>query len=310
MKSIQSNIKKAKNYLDKNHCVAVPTETVYGLAGNAYSNMSVKKIFNLKKRPKNNPLIVHYLDINKLKDDCHINDDFIKLYNHFSPGPITFILKLKKDSKISKFVTNKQTSLAVRFPKHTLFRKLLKVLDYPLAAPSANISTRLSSVKASDVIEEFGSRIKYVLDGGRCQIGLESTIINLLSKPTILRFGGLDISKIEKILKKKVLVKTNSKKKLAPGQFPLHYSPGIPLRINAKKPKLNEAFVLIKKRNTRFKNYYYLSKNNNLQQSAKNLYTILRKIKKDGYKKIAVEKIQNKGIGKTINDRLSRASKY
>ena len=310
MKSIQSNIKKAKNYLDKNHCVAVPTETVYGLAGNAYSNMSVKKIFNLKKRPKNNPLIVHYLDVNKLKDDCHIDDNFIKLYNHFSPGPITFILKLKKDSKISKFVTNKQTSLAVRFPKHPLFRKLLKVLDYPLAAPSANISTRLSSVKASDVIEEFGSKIKYVLDGGRCQIGVESTIINLLSKPTILRFGGLGISKIENILKKKVLIKTNSKKKIAPGQFPLHYSPGIPLRINAKKPKKNEAFVLIKKRKTTFKNYYYLSKNNNLQQSAKNLYTILRKIKKDGYKKIAVEKIQNKGIGKTINDRLSRASKY
>ncbi|MDB9815094.1 L-threonylcarbamoyladenylate synthase [Candidatus Pelagibacter sp.] len=310
MKSIQSNIKKAKNYLDKNHCVAVPTETVYGLAGNAYSNMSVKKIFNLKKRPKNNPLIVHYFDINKLKDDCHINDNFIKLYNHFSPGPITFILKLKKDSKISKFVTNKQTSLAVRFPKHPLFRKLLKVLNYPLAAPSANISTRLSSVKASDVIEEFGSKIKYVLDGGRCQIGLESTIINLLSKPTILRFGGLDISKIEKILKKKVLIKINSKKKIAPGQFPLHYSPGIPLRINAKKSKKNEAFVLIKKRKTTFKNYYYLSKNNNLQQSAKNLYTILRKIKKDGYKKIAVEKIQNKGIGKTINDRLNRASKY
>jgi L-threonylcarbamoyladenylate synthase len=310
MKSIQSNIKKAKDYLDKNHCVAVPTETVYGLAGNAYSNMSVKKIFNLKKRPKNNPLIVHYLDVSKLKDDCHIDDNFIKLYNHFSPGPITFILKLKKDSKISKFVTNKQTSLAVRFPKHPLFRKLLKVLDYPLAAPSANISTRLSSVKASDVIEEFGLKIKYVLDGGRCQIGVESTIINLLSKPTILRFGGLDISKIEYILKKKVLIKTNSKKKIAPGQFPLHYSPGIPLRINAKKPKKNEAFVLIKKRNTTFKNYYYLSKNNNLQQSAKNLYSILRKIKKDGYKKIAVEKIQNKGIGKTINDRLSRASKY
>ena len=310
MKSIQSNIKKARDYLDKNHCVAVPTETVYGLAGNAYSSMSVKKIFNLKKRPKNNPLIVHYLDVSKLKDDCHIDDNFIKLYNHFSPGPITFILKLKKDSKISKFVTNKQTSLAVRFPKHPLFRKLLKVLNYPLAAPSANISTRLSSVKASDVIEEFGLKIKYVLDGGRCQIGVESTIINLLSKPTILRFGGLDISKIENILKKKVLIKTNSKKKIAPGQFPLHYSPGIPLRINAKKPKKNEAFVLIKKRNTTFKNYYYLSKNNNLQQSAKNLYSILRKIKKDGYKKIAVEKIQNKGIGKTINDRLSRASKY
>ena len=310
MKSIQSNIKKAKKYLDKNHCVAVPTETVYGLAGNAYSDISVNKIFSLKKRPKNNPLIVHYSDINKLKDDCHINDNFIKLYNKFSPGPITFILKLKKESKISKFVTNKQKSLAVRFPKHPLFKKLLKILDYPLAAPSANISTRLSSVKASDVIDDFGSKVKYVLDGGRCQIGLESTIINLLSNPTILRFGGLDISKIEKILKKKVLIKTNLKKKIAPGQFPLHYSPGIPLRINAKKAKKNEAFVLIKKRKTNFKNYYYLSKKNNLQQSAKNLYTILRKIKKDGYKMIAVEKIQNKGIGKTINDRLNRASKY
>jgi L-threonylcarbamoyladenylate synthase len=310
MKSIQSNIKKAKKYLDKNQCVAVPTETVYGLAANAYSNVSVKRIFKLKKRPANNPLIVHYSDINKLKNDCYINDDFIKLYRKLSPGPITFILKLKKISKISKFVTNKQNTLAVRFPKHPLFKRLLKSLEYPLAAPSANMSTRLSSVKASDVIEEFGSKIKYVLDGGKCQIGLESTIINLLKKPTILRFGGLDVSKIEKILKKRVLIKTNSKKKIAPGQFPLHYSPGIPLRTNAKKPKKNEAFVLVKKRKSTMKNYYYLSKNNNLQQSAKNLYSLLRKIKNDGYKMIAVEKIQNKGIGKTINDRLNRASKY
>jgi L-threonylcarbamoyladenylate synthase len=264
----------------------------------------------LKKRPTNNPLIVHYSDINKLKIDCHINDNFIKLYKELSPGPITFILKLKKDSKISKLVTNNQKTLAVRFPKHPLFKKLLKNLSYPLAAPSANISTRLSSVQASDVIEEFGSKIRYVLDGGKCQIGIESTIINLLNKPTILRFGGLDISKINKILKKKVLVKTNSKKKIAPGQFPLHYSPGIPLRTNVTKPKMNEAFVLIKKRKTRSKNYYYLSKKNNLHQSAKNLYTLLRKIKKDGYKFIAVEKIPNKGIGKTINDRLKRASRY
>ena len=310
MKSIQSNIKKAKKYLDKNQCVAVPTETVYGLAANAYSNVSVKRIFKLKKRPTNNPLIVHYSDINKLKNDCYINDDFIRLYQKLSPGPITFILKLKKVSKISKFVTNKQNTLAVRFPKHPLFKRLLKSLEYPLAAPSANMSTRLSSVKASDVIEEFGSKIKYVLDGGRCQIGLESTIINLLKKPTILRFGGLDVSKIEKILKKRILIKTKSKKKIAPGQFPLHYSPGIPLRTNAKKPKKNEAFVLVKKRKSTMKNYYYLSKNNNLQQSAKNLYSLLRKIKNDGYKMIAVEKIQNKGIGKTINDRLNRASKY
>ena len=310
MKSIQSNIKKAKKYLDKNDCIAVPTETVYGLAGNAYSNIAVKKIFKLKKRPVNNPLIVHYYDINKLKQDCYINDNFIKLFNKFSPGPITFILKLKKDSKISNFVTNKQKTLAVRFPKHLLFRKLLKNLNYPLAAPSANISTKLSSVQASDVIEEFGSKIKYILNGGKCQIGVESTIINLTTKPTILRFGGLDILKIEKILKKKVVIDTSSKKKISPGQFSLHYSPGIPLRTNVKNPKNNEAFLLIKKRKITFKNYYYLSKKNDLKQAAKNLYSLLRSIKKDGYKMIAVEKIPNIGIGKTLNDRLNRASKF
>ena len=310
MKSNQSNIKKAKKYLDKNHCIAVPTETVYGLAGNAYSDVSVKKIFNLKRRPLNNPLIVHYYDINRLKIDCHINDDFIKLYKKFSPGAITFILKLKKDSKISKLVTNKQNSLAVRFPKHLLFRKLLKNLNYPLAAPSANISTRLSSVQASDVKEEFGSKIKYILDGGRCKIGIESTIINLLNKPTILRFGGLDIKKIEKRLKKKISIKTNSKKKITPGQFSLHYSPGIPLRLNAKKIKINEAYLLIKDIKKIKPNYFFLSKKGNMKEAAKNLYIILRNIKKSKYKSIAVAKIPNVGLGKTINDRLNRASKF
>ena len=310
MKTIQSNIKKAKKYLDNDDCIAVPTETVYGLAGNAYSNKAVKKIFKLKKRPSNNPLIIHYYNMNELKKDCNINDNFKKLYKRFSPGPITYVLSVKKNSKISKFATNKQKSLAVRFPKHSLFRKLLKNLDYPLAAPSANISTKLSSVQASDVKEEFGSKIKYVLNGGKCNIGVESTIINLTNKPTLLRFGGLEISKIEKILKKKISININSKKKIAPGQFPLHYSPGVPLRVNVKKSKSNEAFVLIKKRNINSKNYYYLSKKKNLKEAAKNLYSILRKIKKDGYKLIAVEKIPNIGIGKTINDRLNRASKY
>ena len=310
MKTIQSNIKKAKRYLDNDDCIAVPTETVYGLAGNAYSNKAVKKIFKLKKRPTNNPLIIHYYNMNELKKDCNINDNFKKLYKRFSPGPITYVLSVKKNSKISKFATNKQKSLAVRFPKHSLFRKLLKNLDYPLAAPSANISTKLSSVQASDVKEEFGSKIKYVLNGGKCNIGVESTIINLTNKPTLLRFGGLEISKIEKILKKKISININSKKKIAPGQFPLHYSPGVPLRVNVKKSKSNEAFVLIKKRNINSKNYYYLSKKKNLKEAAKNLYSILRKIKKDGYKMIAVEKIPNIGIGKTINDRLNRASKY
>ena len=310
MKFNQSNIKKAKKYLDKNYCIGVPTETVYGLAGNAYSNFAVKKIFKLKKRPANNPLIVHYLNINMLEKDCEINDDFIKLNKKLSPGPITYILKLKKDSKISKYVTSKKKTLAARFPKHKIFRELLKQLDYPLAAPSANIYNKLSSVQASDVKEEFGSKIKYILDGGKCNIGLESTIVDLTNKPTILRLGGLSIEEVEKVLKKKINIVINPNKKIAPGQSNLHYSPGIPLKTNIKHPKKDEAFLLIKKRKINLDNYYYLSRKNNLNEAAKNLYSCLRKIKNKGYKSIAVEKIPNKGLGKTINDRLNRASKY
>ena len=310
MKSKHSNIKKAKKYLDKNCCIGVPTETVYGLAANAYVDSAVKKIFDMKKRPKNNPLIVHYLDIDSLKKDCLVNDNFIKLYKELSPGPITYILKLKKNSKISKNVNNKGKSLAVRFPKHEVLKKLLEQLDYPLAAPSANITTKVSAVQATDVKEEFGNKIKYILDGGKCSVGIESTIISLIGNPTILRLGGLDISKIQKTLGFKINININPKKKITPGQSRLHYSPGIPLKMNAKKPNNDTAFILIKKRKIKLKNYYYLSAKNNLTEAAKNLYSCLRKIKNQGYKSIAVEKIPNKGLGKVINDRLYRASKF
>jgi L-threonylcarbamoyladenylate synthase len=310
MKSNQSNIKKAKKYLNKNYCIGVPTETVYGLAANAYKNSAVKKIFNLKKRPKNNPLIVHYHDIDSLKKDCLINDNFIKLYKKFSPGPITYVLQLKKDSKISKYVTNNKKSLAVRFPNHILFKNLLKQLDYPLAAPSANIFTKVSTVNAQDVKDEFHNKIKYVLDGGSCAVGIESTIINLTAKPTILRLGGLDISKIQKTLGFKIDININPKKKIAPGQSRLHYSPGIPLKMNVEKAKINSAFILIKKRKVKLSNYYYISTKSDLNEAAKNLYSCLRKIKNKGYKSIVVEKIPNRGLGKAINDRLYRASKF
>ena len=310
MKTNQSNIKKAKKYLNKNYCIGVPTETVYGLAANAYNDSAVKRIFNLKKRPKNNPLIVHYLDIDSLKEDCLINDNFIKLYEKLSPGPITYILKLKKNSRISKNVTNNNKNLAVRFPNHKIFRELLKKLDYPLAAPSANISTNVSSVKVADVKEEFGNKIKYILNGGKCNIGIESTIINLTNKPTIIRLGSLDISEIQKILNCKISTDINPKTIIAPGQSRLHYSPGIPLKMNVTKPKKDQAFILINKRKIKLKDYYYLSKKNDLDEAAKNLYSCLRSIKNMGYKSIAVAKIPNKGLGKAINDRLNRASKF
>jgi len=308
MKNNHSNIKKAKKYLDKNKCIAVPTETVYGLAANAYSTVAVKKIFKLKKRPKSNPLIVHYSNLSKLKKDCLINNSFLKLYKKFCPGPITFVLELKKNSKISKIVTNNNKTLAIRFPKHKILVNLLKILDYPLAAPSANVSTRLSPVKAEDVKEEFGNKISYILDGGKSKVGIESSILSLINFPKILRLGGLEVSKIEKVLNQKIKIDINPLKNVAPGQSKLHYSPGVPVRMNVVKPRKDEAFILLKKRRDKSPNYYYLSKNKNLKEAAKNLYSCLRKIKNKGYKSIAIQKIKNIGIGKTINDRLYRAS--
>ena len=146
-----SNIKKDKYYLDKNECIGFPTETVYGLAANAYSKKATLKIFKLKKRNKRNPLIVHYCSLKMLNNDCMINEEF---------------LKLKKNSNISKIVTNNKKTLAVRFPRHHLAIKLLKILKYPLAAPSANISSKISPVTKEDVKDEFGERIKFILDGG------------------------------------------------------------------------------------------------------------------------------------------------
>ena len=310
MKINLANIKKAKKLLDNRECVAIPTETVYGIAGNAYSDTACKKIFKLKKRPKNNPLIIHYYNLNKLKADCDLNKDFLKLYKRFCPGPITFILNQKKTSKISKVATNQKSTLAVRFPKHPVVRNLLKYLEFPIAAPSANISSRISAVTSSDVKDDFGKKIKYILEGGRSAIGIESTIIDLRKKPTILRLGGLEIKIIQTILKKKISININPSNISAPGQLKIHYSPGIPIRLNVKKIKKNEAFLSIKKNKTYKANNYFLSKKGSLKEAAKNLYTILRKIKKDNYKSIAVGKIPNKGFGKTINDRLLRASKF
>lgn len=310
MKRNYSNIKKAKYYLDNNECVAIPTETVYGLAGNAYSSNAVKKIFKLKKRPSFNPLIVHYSKVRDLQKDCEINQYFIKLYKKFCPGPLTFVLKLKKNSQISKYVTNKKKTLAVRFPKHSITRLLLKSLDYPLAAPSANLSTKVSAVEPTHINDDFGNKIKFILKGKKSKIGIESTIIDLTNKPKILRLGGLEIEKIEKEIKTKLHFKLNPKKISAPGQLKLHYSPGLPIKLNVKNANDNVAHILINKRKNDKKNFFYLSKKSDLKEAAKNLYSTLRKIKKDGYKRIAVEKIPKIGLGLSINDRLNRAAKF
>ena len=309
MKNNLSNIKKAIKYLNNNECIGIPTETVYGLAANAYSDKGTLKIYKLKKRPKKNPLIVHYYNLNDLKKDCLLNLEFLKLYKKFCPGPISFVLKLKRNSRISNNVTNNKKTIAVRFPKHQLTRRLLKFLKYPLAAPSANLSRKISPVSKKDVVDEFGKKIKFILDGGRSKIGVESTIVSLINKPKILRLGGIEKNKINKFLINKNKKKYKIKNIVVPGQGKVHYSPEIPIRLNIKNPKKYEAYMLIKKRKISKKNFFYLSKKKNLKEAAKNLYKTLRIIKKNKFKSIAVEKIPNIGFGETINDRLIRASK-
>tara|TARA_B100000029_G_scaffold451851_1_gene476703 strand:+ start:2239 stop:3195 length:957 start_codon:yes stop_codon:yes gene_type:complete len=303
-----ANLKKAKKNIENNNVIGLPTETVYGLAGNAYSNRSVRKIFKLKKRPSINPLIVHFKNLKDLEKDVIFNDSFIKLYKALCPGPLTFVLKKKPNSRISKIATANKKTIAVRFPKHKTARNLLKILNVPLAAPSANISTKLSPTSAKDVWDEFGNKVKFILDGGHCKIGIESTILDLTGKPSILREGIILREEIQKILKRKVKITNESKNIKSPGQMKLHYSPGIPVKLDKKNVKQNEALICFGKSFKNKKNQFNLSKNGNLKEAANNLYKTMRKIKKKNFKSIAVTKIPLKGIGLAINDRLVKAS--
>ena len=307
-KNSTQNLNKAKKILIKNNVIAVPTETVYGLAGNAYSNSSVKKIYKIKKRPSKNPLIIHYYNLKSLKKDAFIKDEFLKLYKKFSPGPLTYILKKKKNSKISFFANSNLKTIAVRFPKNKIIRKLLKNLNFPLAIPSANLSSAVSPVSSEDVIDEFGSKIKFILDGGRSTIGLESTVINLCGKPKLLRPGAISNKEISKVLKTKVSIVAKPMKLVSPGLLKRHYSPGIPIKLNKKKSDNKAAFIVFGKKYKKGSNIFNLSKSGDMKEAARNLYKTLRKIKNLGFKKINVVKIPNNKIGIAINDGLRKAA--
>ncbi|MDC3233256.1 L-threonylcarbamoyladenylate synthase [Pelagibacteraceae bacterium] len=316
MKNIYSNIfsynKKSLHKtivnLKKGNIIGLPTETVYGLGGNAYLKESIKKIYKLKKRPKVNPLIVHYFDYKNAEDDVILNDNFFKLYKKFCPGPITFILKKKNKSKINSMVSANLNTIAIRFPSHRVVRSILKSIDFPLAMPSANISSSISPVNAEDVAEEFKKNIKFILDGGKSKIGIESTVIDLTGKPAILRPGIISSKIINKILKIKINIKKKNSIISSPGMLKKHYSPGIPLLLNQKISKGTNAFITIGKRHKDKKNYFNLSKKSDLNEAASKLYITLRKIKKLKFKKIYVVKIPNIGPGIAINDRLKRAA--
>ena len=303
----EKNLEKTIKSLKQANIVGLPTETVYGLAGNAYSKKAVKKIFKLKKRPKINPLIVHYDSFKEASKDVYLNENFRKLYKKFCPGPLTFILKKNRKSKITSLVTANLGSVAVRFPNHKVIKKVLKLLDFPLAMPSANVSENLSPISALDVLDEFKDKLKIIINGGNSKIGIESTVIDLTGKPRILRPGIISSNEIKRLLKTTL---SNKKARIrSPGMMKRHYSPGIPIIFGKDKVSSNDAFIVFGKKYKNSKNYFNLSKKGNLKEAAANLYKTMRKIKKRKYKKIFVDKIPNRGPGLAINDRLLRASR-
>ena len=308
-KPTNNNLSKAKIAIEKGDVVAVPTETVYGLAANAYNTKAVKKIFSLKKRPSNNPLIVHFKNIEQIKKEAIINKNFLKLVKKFSPGPLTYVLKKKRDSKISKLANKNLDTIAVRIPSEKNIIKLLNIVKCPLAAPSANKSKSLSPTTAKHVAEEFGNKLKMIIDGGVCKVGIESTVIDLTTKPKILREGGLSSEVIEKFLKTKLLENKNKIIK-SPGQIGLHYSPGIPIYMNREKATKDGALITFGNKNYSNQNTFKLSTSGNLKEAAKNFFNTLRVIKNKKFKSISVNKIPNKDLGKAINERLRRAAYY
>jgi len=318
MKNSYSNIftfnkkilRKTIKSLNNGGVIGLPTETVYGLGGNAYSKRAVKKIFKLKGRPRFNPLIVHYRNIKDAEKDVVINQYVKKLYKKFCPGPITFVLKKKITTKITPLVSANLKTVAIRFPSNKITRTILKESNFPLAMPSANKSNNVSPVNSLDVFEEFKRKLKIIIDGGKCKIGIESTVIDLTSIPKILRPGIIDKKNIEKVLKNKILTYKNKDKILSPGMMKKHYSPGIPVLINQKKHDGQSAYIYIGNKHKNKKNFFSLSEKNNLFLAASNLYKILRIIKNKGYKKIQINKIPKYGAGIAINDRINRASKF
>ena len=315
MKNIYSNIfsfnkkilTKTVNSLKRGNLASLPTETVYGLAGNAYSKRALRKIYKLKKRPTYNPVIIHYHNKQRAKKDVILNDNFLKLYKKFCPGPITFILKKNKETKINKLATANLETIAIRFPSHKVIRTILKSIKFPLAMPSANISSNLSPINAYDVHDEFKKKIRIIINGGKSKIGIESTVIDLTDKPKILRPGIISSKDIKNSLK--INLSNNKTKIKSPGMLKKHYSPGIPLFLKGRPKKMDQAFIFIGNKYKKKINYFNLSKKGDLKEAAANLYKTMRKIKKKGYKKIFVSKIPNIGPGIAINDRLTRASK-
>jgi len=314
MAEIGKDIDFAKSLLNAGEIVGLPTETVYGLAGNALDEEAILKIYSAKNRPKFDPLIAHTDSIEKVETlVCEFPEKARQLALAFWPGPLTLLLS--KSDKIPDLLTSGLSRVAIRIPDHPMTLELLSKLDFPLAAPSANPFGFVSPTKASHVQDQLGEKISYILNGGKCRVGLESTIVGFEDDEVVIhRLGGLGIEEIERVVGKVKMKLNKSSNPDAPGMLKSHYSPGVPLIIGNIREELRN--VGSKKIGViSFGEVFHdahvmevLSPTRDIQQAAKNLFGALRVMKDENVDIILTEKFPEEGIGRAINDRLERAA--
>lgn len=286
--------------------VAMPTETVYGLAGDARDDRSVARIYAAKNRPSFNPLIVHLPDVESVSRYAHLTPEAARLAAAFWPGPLTMVLPLREDAGLSPLVTAGLTTVAIRVPAHPVARALLRAADLPLAAPSANPSGRVSPTRAAHVMAGLSGRIEAVLDGGACTVGVESTILALDGPAALLRPGGVSVEEIEAVLGHPLLMPGDPTTPKAPGQLASHYAPEARVRLNATAAAPGEVLVGF----GAVRGQISLSDQGDLIEAAANLFHILREADSlaGPLGAIAFAPVPESGLGRAINDRLRRAA--
>lgn len=301
----RADIERAAGILRSGGLVAFPTETVYGLGADATSDLAVAGIFAAKDRPRFNPLIVHLAEPEAARDLAEMDHSAERLADAFWPGPLTLVLPLKPDAGLSALATAGLSSVGLRCPAHPVAHALLTATGRPVAAPSANPSGKVSPVTAAHVLTGLDGRIDAVVDGGRSDVGLESTIIGLTDDvPRLLRPGGIPAEEIEAALGRKLMPPEKTEAPNAPGQLASHYAPGALLRLNATDPRAGETFIGFGPGAADFN----LSPAGDLREAAANLFPILRELDASGIEAAAIAPIPNKGLGTAINDRLARAA--
>jgi len=313
MAQIGTDISLAKDILTRGDLVGIPTETVYGLAANALNPDAVTKIFTTKERPSFDPLIVHTDSLTNVSEFVQeIPVKAKQLADQFWPGPLTLLLQ--KKSIIPDLVTSGLDTVAVRIPRHPLTQALLAQLDFPLAAPSANPFGYISPTTAKHVNDQLGGEIDYILDGGSCTIGVESTIIGFNNDiPVVYRLGGMAIEEIEKVVGKVDKMPHSSSNPSAPGMLASHYAPKKKLILgnlsdlkNKYKGQDVATLSFIKEKDQR--HAYFLSELGDLNEAAQNLFSKLRELDDLPVDLILAELVPDEGLGRAINDRLKRAA--